>query len=120
MNKAINSSKESNAEKNTKVSYKERLNSSERIRYEEKLKLINGTDPYDLKAKDLSQDVNLLPAIEHRDIIKYLVFTPSPYTQEDLKCWKGLEAYNQFVCGWVSGVSSAVYKENVLVKARVS
>ena len=35
----------------------------------------------------------------------YLVATPSLYTQDQLKAYKSLDAYNLFVNGWVSNVS---------------
>ncbi|WAR15964.1 LOW QUALITY PROTEIN: hypothetical protein MAR_030558, partial [Mya arenaria] len=41
------------------------------------------------------------------------------YTLDDLKCYKGLEAYNQFNCGWVSGISTAVIDKKHVVKAKV-
>ncbi|KAL3885168.1 hypothetical protein ACJMK2_025263 [Sinanodonta woodiana] len=39
----------------------------------------------------------LLPSVTYPDIVNYLVFSPSPYSSEDLKSYKGLDAYNQFV-----------------------
>ena len=89
----------------------------ERARYEDKLKIIGGSDPYELKS--FSTDVKCLPTVSYPDIVNYLVFTPSPYTLDDLKCYKGLEAFNQFVCGWVSGLSTVVINGKHLVKAKV-
>lgn len=101
-------------------SYKERLNSIERLRYEDKIKLIGGTDPYEVKDNELSKDVSFLPGVANMDIIQYLIFTPSPYTKEELKNYKSLDAYNQFICGWVSGVCARIQEGKVLVKAKVS
>ena len=50
-----------------------------------------------MTASMLSEDVKLLPKITYPDFVNYLVFSPSPYTSDDLKSYKGLEAYNQFV-----------------------
>lgn len=66
-----------------------------------KLDLIGGEDPYCMSVDCWSEDVELLPKIIYPDIVNYLLFTPSPHMQEDLRCFKGLEAYSQFVCGWV-------------------
>ena len=86
--------------------YREGLDKQERTRYDGKLKLIGGEDPYEMTTSvwsrpDVSDDVKLLPKITYPDIVNYLVFSPSPYTSDDMKSYKGLDAYNQFVCGWV-------------------
>ena len=31
----------------------------------------------------------------------YLLFTPSPYTKEDLQNYASLDSYGQFLAGWV-------------------
>lgn len=98
--------------------YRDTLDPVERARYVEKLKLIGNADPYVLK--NLSSDVSLLPAVTYPDIVNYLVYSPSPYTLDDLKCYKGLEAYNQFVSGWVSSISAGVIDGKHVVKAKVS
>ena len=49
-----------------------------------------------------------LSNFEHEYIHKY-----------DLKANKGLEAYNQFVCGWVRDVGGKAYGEHCVVKAKV-
>ena len=77
------------------------LSSEELRRYKEKLKIINDQDPYELSKNLLSRDPELLPTIEYPDNVNYLVFSPSPFTKDDLKAYKELKAYNQFLCGWV-------------------
>ncbi|WAR24716.1 LOW QUALITY PROTEIN: hypothetical protein MAR_038385 [Mya arenaria] len=49
-------------------------------RYDEKLKLILGTDPY--KLTTWSPDIKLLPTYPH--IVNFLVYSPSAYTEDDL------------------------------------
>lgn len=98
--------------------YRDTLDPVERARYVEKLKQIGNADPYVLK--NLSSDVSLLPAVTYPDIVNYLVYSPSPYTLDDLKCYKGLEAYNQFVSGWVFSISAGVIDGKHVVKAKVS
>lgn len=102
------------------VKYRDSLDQTERERYDGKLKLIEGADPYEMPASVLSEDVNILPKVTYPDIVNYLVFSPSPYTSDDLKSYKGLDAYNQFVCGWVRDKSTRMINNKCLVKAKVS
>eukprot|EP00795_Rhopilema_esculentum_P009896 gene9896-18489_t len=45
----------------------------------------------------------------------------SPMTSEELKCYKSLDAYNQFLCGWVKEIGVKVYEdEKRVVLGRVS
>ena len=97
--------------------YRESLGDKEKARYMEKLSLIDGNDPYEMKT--FSADQKLLPSISYPDIVNYLVFSPSPYTLEDLKSYKGLDAYNQFVCGWLREVSTSIVNDKHIVSAKV-
>ena len=55
------------------------------------------------------------------DIVNYLIFSPSPYSSDDLKCYKSLDVYNQFQEGWVSDVKVKMAKDDIaVVGARVS
>ncbi|XP_041376642.1 uncharacterized protein LOC121389093 [Gigantopelta aegis] len=99
------------------LSYRDTLDTSVRLRYDNKLKLIDGNDPYELK--NWSDNVDILPGITYMDIVNYLLFTPSAYTADDLKSYKGLDAYNQFVCGWVRERTAIGFEEQVLVTAKV-
>ena len=101
--------------------YREGLDKQERTRYDGKLKLIGGEDPYEMTTSVWSRpdDVKLLPKITYPDIVNYLVFSPSPYTSDDMKSYKGLDAYNQFVCGWVREKTTRIIGK-CLVKAKVS
>ena len=64
--------------------------------------MIGGADPYELAPSSwINDNLESLPSIAYPDIVIYLVFSPSPYTMEDIKSYKSLEAYNQMVCGWV-------------------
>ena len=81
--------------------------------------MIGGHDPYKLPSDSLSKDPKVLPSITYPDIFNYLVMNPSPYTKEDLKAYKGLEAVKQFVAGFVRDISTYVHSDHCLVKAKV-
>lgn len=101
-------------------SYRDGLGKQERARYFEKLKLIGDKDTYELAPSSWTDDPTILPSISYPDIVNYLVFSPSPYTAEDLKCYKGLEAYNQMVCGWVREAQHQLINNDMcIVKAKV-
>ncbi|KAK2153991.1 hypothetical protein NP493_2237g00005 [Ridgeia piscesae] len=76
-------------------------------------------DPYETPKKDWNFVPNTLPAIAYPDIVNYCVYSQSAYTLNDLKGYKSLEAYNQFIGGWVSDVCAREVKGHVVVTARV-
>ena len=55
----------------------------------------------DVQENDWSDDITLLPNISWKDVTTYLIDTPSKFTNESLKAYKSLEAYDYFVCGHV-------------------
>ncbi|XP_046864314.1 uncharacterized protein LOC124458317 [Xenia sp. Carnegie-2017] len=91
-------------------------------RYQEKLSLCDGLDPYSLKKSDFLTDHNNFPNLQFPDISNYLVVQTSFYTKKQMKAYKSLEAYNFFVCGWVHEVKSrrVMDNNNCLVFARVN
>ena len=58
------------------------------------LKLIDSQDPYEILWKD---DVDLWPSTTYINVGMHLLFSPSPYTQEDLENNKSLECYQRFI-----------------------
>ena len=101
--------------------YLESLSTDAKDRYLEKIKLVDNTDPYTDSKKTWSRAVEDYPGVSYPDIVAYLLLTKSAYTNEELKNYKSLEAYNQFVCGWVRDISlKKSANENILVHARVS
>ncbi|WAR04105.1 hypothetical protein MAR_019474 [Mya arenaria] len=61
--------------------------------------IIGGCDPYERKLA-WTQNVDILSLVTYPDIVNYLLFTQSAYSADDLKSYKSLEAYRQFVFGW--------------------
>jgi len=101
--------------------YSDSLDRLHFARYQEKLSLIDGIDPYNVSKESVVHNVDAFPAVTYPDIVNYLVFGPSPFTMEDLRAYKSLEAYNQFVCGWVRDLGVIPVKDDVCVLvARVS
>lgn len=64
--------------------------------------LIGVKVPHEMKLSVFSENVTLFLTVKYPDIINFSVFSPSPYTSDDVKSFKGPEAYNQLVCGWVN------------------
>ena len=89
--------------------------------YSEKIALIGGCDPYSIKKNDLSDDINVYPGITYLDIVNYLLFTQSAYKSDELRNYKSLAAYNQFVSGWIREIHCKVFKKlgKTLVIAKV-
>ena len=56
--------------------------------------------------------------MESIDTVSYLVLRTSFVTAEQLEAWKGLEAYNQFVGGWVKDVSNRKVSGKCVVTGR--
>ena len=95
--------------------YMEKLDPPTRKRYKEKLKVIGGVDPYCIEGDDANSTEATIPDITYFDVVNYLVFSPSPYTTEDMKPYKSLETYNQVLEGWVTKVKVYWHADKVAV-----
>ena len=61
-----------------------------------------------------------VPHVEDCDIVSYLVLQTSFISMAQFKARKGLEAYNQFMCGWIKDVSTRKRAGKFLTCGRVS
>ncbi|XP_049267436.1 uncharacterized protein LOC125756588 [Rhipicephalus sanguineus] len=78
-----------------------------RARYEAKVSMCDGVDPYTLCAgTDTTTDVEVLPVTTHADIVNYLVLSTNHVSLTEMKAYKSLEAHNYFTSGRVSGVTA--------------
>lgn len=87
------------------------LSSESKRRYKEKISKINDLDPYTLKKNSLLFKKELYPSISYPDIVNYLLFAPSPVSADELKCYKSMDSYNQFICGWVKEVGVKTFED---------
>ena len=89
--------------------YYKLLSNQNKSRYKTKISKIDNVDPYTLKKADYLSEPQFYPKITHADIITYLLFAPSPATKEELKCFKSLDAYKHFLCGWVRDIGVKLF-----------
>ena len=77
-------------------------------------------DPYCIDEKEWVNDVTTSPDLQFGDIYTYLIDTKGTYTQETLKAYKSLEAYNYFYNGYVQTVLSYELNRYTCLKAKVN
>ena len=87
-------------------------------RYREKLEVIGGCDPF--LSGQIGELVHRFPDVESSDLVSYLVLQISFISVKQYKARKGLEAYNQFICGWVKDVYCRRVCGKYLTTSRVS
>lgn len=93
-----------------------------RARYEAKIDMCNGVDPYKLHiGRDATKDAELLPPTTHVDIINYLVLSTSYISLQQMKAYKALDAHNYFTSGFVKNIAAKqLPSQRVVVLAEVS
>ena len=99
-------------------SYAEGLSKEAKARYKDKIALIDGIDPFG-KVTAGESYAGILP-VEECDLVSYLVLQTSYITMSQFKARKGLEAYNQFVCGWIKDVQTRKIAGKYVTTGRVS
>ncbi len=78
--------------------YAEQVASDAKERYKEK---ISGLDPF---LGPLGACTETVSSVEASDLVSYLVLQTRFLTAKQFKAHKSIEAYSQFVCGWVREV----------------
>ena len=97
--------------------YAEKLTGDARDRYIEKISLVGGWDPF---TGPQGESTGSVPPVEAGDLVSYLVLQTSFLTAKQFKAYKGLESYNQFVCGWVKEVKVWRKEGKYIATGRVS
>lgn len=102
--------------------YFEELVGPTRARYEAKIRMCDGVDPYTLLVgTNATADADLLPATTHVDIINYLVLSTSYVSLLQMKAYKSLEAHNYFTSGWVKSLTAMrLPSKRIVVLSEVS
>ena len=78
-----------------------------------KLTLSNGFAlPAPFAIEEWSENTSKIPEVTYPDIYSYLIDTPSEFRKEKMKCYKSLEAYNCFVCGYFQDIYSHEFISN--------
>ena len=107
-----------------KQPYLETLEHDAKFRYLEKIREIDGIDPYSIPKADWTTNLEEFPPVSWPDLVMYLVFGRNEFTHsmDEFRAYKSLEAYNQFVCGWVRDISMKSLPEKSLsvLSCRVS
>ena len=96
----------------------ESLNQEAKARYKDKIALIDGIDPFGKIT--VGEPYSGVPPVEACDLVSYLVLQTSFITASQFKACRGLEAYSQFVCGWVKDVHTRKISGKYLTCGRVS
>ena len=76
-----------------------------------------GIDPVLISEKKYNPEC--LPAVEAADLLSYLVLDTSFYTNKQFKAFGSLQAYNQMVSGFITGVQGHIIAKKYVVLAKV-
>ncbi|KAG0430515.1 hypothetical protein HPB47_022642 [Ixodes persulcatus] len=97
-------------------SYFEELVGLTGARYESKVKMCDGVDPYTLRVgADTAPVADVQPATTHVDIIDYLVLSTKYVSLQQMKAFKALNACNYFKTGWVKGLTAMRLPSNRII-----
>lgn len=90
-----------------------------RMRYKDKISIIQKIDPYTPGVDSPYLYKNGLPEVTHLDIVAYFLSTHSFFTGEKLKSYKSLESYKFCEVGYVRDVCIYKIGEYFVVQAKV-
>ena len=104
--------------------YAEELPPEAKKRYLCKIATIAGIDPFTL-CKERSYNnpaiqTSSLPSLDASDLVSYLVLQTSYVSIKQYKAHKSMEAYNQFVSGWVKEVQGWSVHDKTVVTGKVT
>ena len=99
-------------------SYAEGLPEEAKRRYKAKLAVTDGIDPF--MNGSLGDPVDCNPPVDACDLVSYLVLQTNFLTSKQFKARKGLEAYNQFVSGWVKDINTWKVSDKYFTVEQVS
>jgi len=111
---------------NSLSDYAEGLPEDAKARYKYKISFINGVafiNGVDHFLSTYSSGVSeseSCPPVDSCDLVSYLVLKTSFLTLDQFRARKGLEAYNQFVSGWVKEIKTWHVEDKYLTVGRVS
>ena len=66
-----------------------------------------------MEDENFTDDINCFPAITYSDIVNYLVFGTSSFSEEDMKADKSLDACNKVLEWWVVDVKTLLTKSDL-------
>lgn len=95
------------------------LDAAAKKRYEHKVSLCGGVDPYLLADDDLKFEECMIPKVEGCDVKDYLVHATSFVTHEQLKAHKSMEAHNYLTSGFVQTPQFKEFGDDVIVRGKV-
>ena len=102
----------------TLSSYADGLSVEAKSRYLDKIAVIGGIDPF--RSSIFGEHRYDSPSVDACALLSYLVLQTSYITAEQFRAWKGLELYNQFVCGWEKEVITCKIAGKFIAIGRVS
>ena len=97
-------------------SYTNSLDEAAKICYGEKISVVKG---FDLLLGAFASKGMVSSQVDAADLLTYLVLETSFITLQQMKARKSLEAYNQFVSGWVKDVKSYGVEQKYVTVAQL-
>ena len=77
----------------------------------DKIESIGGLDPF--SSDFVGEKSDVVPPVSGCDLVSYLASQTSFITSKQFKAHKSLEAYNQFVSGWVKDIQTHIVSVDI-------